>query len=436
MMIHPLLKRSRTVALVATVTIGLGVLLTAAPTPGLADSPGQRLEKAGISATRLERLSSALEIYVRDERLPGAVTLVMRRGEVVYHEAHGWRDREKGSAMSRDTVFRIASQSKALVSVGILMLQEEGRLLLSDPLEKYLPGFANPRVAVPRNGGGYDLVPAKRSITLHDLLTHAAGIAYGTGTSRDLWNAAGIQGWYFADRDEPVAAVVERMGPLPLESQPGERWVYGYATDILGVVIEKVSGQTLDTFLREKIFERLAMCDTHFYLPVAKQNRLAVVYGADSSGKGLYRLPDGRGINSQGTYTREDGVAYSGGAGLLSTASDYARFLRMLAAGGSLEGKRLLSRKSVELMISNGLGDVAYRDGQGFGLGFSMTTDVGRRGVPSSLGEFGWGGAYHSVYWVDPHEDLIVVYLTQLMPAGKIDDHAKLRALVYQAIVD
>lgn len=435
-MIHPLHTKFRAIVIAAAVTTGLGALLAATPTPGLAASPSPRIEQAGISSARLERLSTVLDKYVRDERLPGSVTLVMRRGEVVYHEAHGWRDREKGSVMPRDAIFRIASQSKALVSVGILMLQEEGQLLLSDPLEKYLPSFAKPRVAVPRDGGGYDLVPAKRSITLHDLLTHTAGIAYGTGISSDLWKAAGIQGWYFADRNEPVAAVVERMAALPLESQPGERWVYGYATDILGVVIEKISGQTLDAFLREKIFEPLAMRDTHFYLPSAKQNRLAVVYGADSAGKGLYRLPDGDGINTQGAYTRNDGVAHSGGAGLLSTASDYARFLRMLAAGGSLDGKRLLSRKSVELMISNGLGDVAYRDGEGFGLGFSMTTDVGRRGVPSSLGEFGWGGAYHSTYWVDPHEDLIVVYLTQLMPAGKIDDHAKLRALVYQAIVD
>ncbi|MBM4214346.1 MAG: beta-lactamase family protein [Gammaproteobacteria bacterium] len=436
MMIHPLYTRFRFIVIAAAVTTGLATLLAAAPTPGFAATPAQRAEKAGISPTRLERLSATLESYIRDERLPGSVTLVMRRGEVVYHEAHGWRDREQAAAMPRDAIFRIASQSKALVSVGILLLQEEGQLLLSDPLEKYLPSFANPRVAVPREGSRYDLVPAKRGITLHDLLTHTAGIAYGTGTSSDLWQAAGIQGWYFADRNEPVAAVVERMGALPLESQPGERWVYGYATDILGVVIEKVSGKTLDAFLREKIFEPLAMRDTHFYLPSAKQNRLAVVYGANSSGKGLYRLPNGNGINSQGAYTRKDGVAYSGGAGLLSTASDYGRFLRMLAAGGSLDGKRLLSRKSVELMINNGLGDVAYRNGEGFGLGFSMTTDVGRRAVPSSLGEFGWGGAYHSVYWVDPHEDLIVVYLTQLMPAGKIDDHAKLRALVYQAIID
>jgi CubicO group peptidase (beta-lactamase class C family) len=436
MMIHPLRTRFRSVVISTVATVALGVVLAGVPIPSLAASPSPHTEKAGISSARLERLSATLESYVQDGRLPGSVTLVMRRGEVVYHEAHGWRDRENAAAMPRDAIFRIASQSKALISVGILMLQEEGALLLSDPLEKYVPSFAKLRVAVPREGGGYDLVPAKRSITLRDLLMHTAGIAYGSGISSDLWKAAGIQGWYFADRNEPVSAVVERMGALPLESQPGERWVYGYATDILGVVIEKVSGKTLDAFLREKIFEPLAMRDTHFYLPSAKQNRLAVVYGADSAGKGLYRLPDGNGVNTQGAYTRKDGVAYSGGAGLLSTASDYARFLRMLLAGGSLDGKRLLSRKSVELMISNGLGDVGYRDGEGFGLGFSISTDVGRRGVPGSLGEFGWGGAYHSVYWVDPREDLIVVYLTQLMPAGKIDDHAKLRALIYQAIID
>lgn len=396
-------------------------------------------EAVGLSSERLKRLSTALNGYVKDGRLPGGVALVARRGKVVYVEAFGQRDREAGSLMRKDAIFRIASQTKALVSVGVMILQEEGQLLISDPVGKYLPEFRETTVAVPKDTGGYEVVKAKRPITIRDLLTHTAGVGYGGGVARDRWEAARITGWYFADRNEPIGVTVSRMAALPFDAQPGERYVYGYATDILGALIERVSGETLDEFLRSRILAPVGMRDTHFYLPESKRDRFAVVYSAQASGGlasgGLERAPDPGGMVGQGAYLKGPKRSYSGGAGLLSTATDYARFLQMLLNGGELDGRRIMSRKSVELMTVDHLGDKTFRSGEGFGLGFSVVKDLGARGVPGSLGEFGWGGAYHSTYWVDPKEQLVVVYFTQLMRAGDIDDHGKLRALVYQAIV-
>jgi len=393
-------------------------------------------EDVGLSTKRLERLSETLDGYVKDERLAGGVAMVIRKGKVAYVRAFGQRDREAKAAMKEDTIFRIASQSKALTSVGVMILQEEGKLLISDAVGKYLPEFINTTVAVPKDGGGYDVVKAKRQITIRDLLTQTAGIGYGGGPARDKWEAAKITGWYFADRDEPVGATISRLAALPMDAQPGERFVYGYSTDILGAMIEKVSGQPLDQFLTSRIIEPLGMKDTSFYLPPAKADRLAVVYSTKSTG-GIERAPDpGIGVG-QGAYVNGPRKSFSGGAGLLSTANDYGRFLQMLANGGTLDGKRILSRKSVELMTADHLRTIRYdREGQGFGLGFSVVKDVGAYGAPSSVGEYGWGGAYHSNYWVDPKEQMVVVYFTQLIPAPGIDDHGKLRSLIHQAIVD
>jgi CubicO group peptidase (beta-lactamase class C family) len=391
-------------------------------------------EQTGLSAERLGRLTRTLDAYVEDGQLAGGVAMVLRDGKLAYVHAFGQRDRQAGAPMRKDTIFRIASQTKALVSVAVMMLQEEGRLVLSDPVAKYLPEFRETTVAVPRDGGGYDVVKAKRQITLSDLLTHTSGIDYGYGPAADRWKAAGIQGWYFADRDEPIAATVGRMAALPFAAQPGERWVYGYSMDILGVVVERASGQTLDAFLQSRILQPLKMVDTHFYLPPSKRDRLAVVYTRRDNGP-LEPAPDPGGMTGQGAYAEGPRKSFSGGAGLLSTAPDYARFLQMLLNGGELDGIRILSRKSVELMTVDHLDGIEFQPGQGFGLGFSILEDLGARGTPGSVGEFGWGGAYHSTYWVDPRERLVVVYLTQLIPAGNLDDYAKLRALVYQAIV-
>ena len=411
---------------------------------GSCTAPPPETALPGLDPERLARLDAALQAYVDAGTLPGAVALVASRGETAYLKAFGHRDREAGDPLETDDIFRIASQSKAVVSVAIMMLQEEGRLLISDPVGRHLPEYLETTVARANDDGTYDVVAARQPITIRHLLTHTAGITYGGGTAAREWVEADITGWYFAHRDEPIRETVRRMAALPFEADPGEYWVYGYATDILGAVVEVASGLPLDEFLRTRIFEPLGMPDTHFYLPPEKRDRLTVVYSAGQDG--LARAPDPGGMVGQGAYVDGPRMSFSGGAGLLSTAPDYARFLQMLLNGGKLGDARILSPKSVELMTVDHLGGLLVRDlndasavfgaerGVGFGLGFRVVEDVGAHGVPGSEGIYGWGGAYHSSYWVDPEEELVVVYLAQLIPAGNLDDHAKFRALVYQAI--
>lgn len=389
--------------------------------------------EVGVDAARLERLSDALQSYVEAEQLAGSVTLVARRGKTIYLRAFGQRDREAGAPMREDTLFRIASQTKAIVSVGVMLLAEEGRLVIQDPVGRYLPEFSATTVAVESGDGRYEVVAADRAVTIRDLLTHTSGFGYGTGPAAAQWLEAGVQGWYLADRGAPIRDLVAQIAALPADAQPGERWVYGYNTDILGALIEAVSGQALDEFLAARIFAPLGMADTHFFVPRNKADRLAAVYSIEDGR--LVRAPRD-GAAAQGAYVDGPRRAFSGGAGLVSTATDYSRFLQMLLDGGELDGVRILSHKTVELMTTSHLGDVSFRSGQGFGLGFSVVEDVGRRGTPGSVGEFGWGGAYHSTYWVDPAEELVVVHLTQLIPAGDVDDQAKVRSLVYQALAD
>jgi len=399
------------------------------------DLPVGKPEDLGFSSDRLQRLTSVFQAYSNDKKMAGSVVMVLRHGKVAYINSFGKRDVESNAPMQNDAIFRIASQTKAIVSVGIMILQEEGKLLISDPVGKYIPEFNETTVAQPREGGGYDVVKAKRGITLRDLLTHSAGIGYGYGLAADRWKEAGIQGWYFADRDEPVGVTIARMGKLPMDAQPGEKYVYGYNTDILGVVIEKVSGKSLEEFLTTRILTPLGMKDTHFYLPQAKVNRLATVYSAFAD-KPLERAPDPGHMTGQGAYVTGPRKSFSGGAGLLSTAADYAKFLQMMLNKGTLNGNRILAPSSVELMTVSHIGSIPYSTpGVGFGLGFSVCEDVGDRGIPGSVGEFGWGGAYGSTYWVDPKEDMVVVYFKQLIPTNGVDDQAKLRTLIYQAIV-
>lgn len=425
-------------ALILFFLLSVGSAMSVAPVGAQAVSAGAHVAtgSVGISPERLDRLQRTLERYVDEGRLPGGVTLLAKGGSVVYLEPFGYRDRESGAPMPEDAIFRIASQTKALVSVGVMMLQEEGRLLLSDPVGRYLPEFMETTVAVPNDDGdGYTVEPADRPITIRDLLTHTAGIGYGYGVARDRWEAAGITGWYFADREEPIRATVARMAALPFDAHPGERWIYGYSTDILGALVEVASGQSLDAFLRSRLIDPLGMDDTHFYLPPDKRHRLAVVYTVTPDGH-LERAPDGGGRLDQGAYVEGPRASFSAGAGLVSTARDYGRFLQMLLNDGELDGLRILSPASVRLMTVDHLDRIEYLPGQGFGLGFYVVEDLGARGMPGSVGEFGWGGAYHSTYWVDPVTELVVVYLTQVIPATGLDDHGKVRSLVYQAIVD
>lgn len=402
----------------------------------------------GMDVERLDVLTAALDDYVADGRLPGGVLHISRRGEVVLEHAFGYQDLENNIRMRPDSMHRIASQTKAFTSVAVMMLQEDGKLLIGDPVGKYLPEFMETTVAVPDADAesGYRIQPADRPITIRDLLTHTAGIGYGFAGASEAWAEAGIVGWYFAGDEESLRDKVARMASLPQEAQPGARYVYGFSTDVLGALVEVVSGMSLGDFLKMRLFEPLDMQDTYFFVPLDEAFRFATVYG-ESDG-GLVRLPkagegDGNFFHGQGHYLVGPKQSHSGGAGAVSTARDYARFLEMLRAGGTLDGVRILGRKSVEKMLVNHLpadvgvcfGDTFCYPG-GFGLGFLITEDLGASASPRSVGSYGWGGAYHSVYWVDPAEEMTVVYLTQLIPASNVDDHDKIAALIYQAIAD
>ena len=390
----------------------------------------------GVSSERINNLNRVLQNYVDDNSISGAVALVARKNKIVFFDAVGKSDIEKNKIMEKDAIFRIASQTKAIISVGVMILQEQGRLLISDELGDYIPEFKKTNVEERNKEGGYEIVDAKRPITIRDLLTHTSGIGYGYGLAKDLWEQAKIQGWYFADRNEPILETVKRMASLPFEAHPGEKFVYGYNTDILGAVIEVVSGQSLETFLQNRILTPLGMNDTHFYLPKNKVSRLATVHS--SGDDGIVKAPVDGTMVSQGAYVKGPRKSFSGGAGFLSTAIDYAKFLQMMLNGGKFDGKRIISRKSIELMTTDHLDQATFEwtKGTGFGLGFSVLTNLGLRGEYGTVGEYGWGGAYHSSYWVDPKEELLVVYFTQLIPAKNINDHGKLRAQVYQSLVD
>ena len=421
--------------------VALATLPASVPALRAEALPAAAPEAVGLSSDRLQRLRSLMRHYVDEGRIAGVVTYVARDGKVAHLEAFGRADVEAGRAMQEDTIFRIASQTKAVTSVAVMMLVEEGKVGLADPVSRFIPAFEKTTVAVAPPAGAVagspvSVVPATRPITIRDLLTHTAGISYGDGPAREQWETAGIQGWYFGDRSEPVSAVVERMAALPMDAQPGETYVYGYSTDILGVVVEKVSGMTLAEFFQRRITSPLELADTQFYLPPAQKDRLAAVYSA-KDGKIERAADPGTG---QGHYVEGPRVAFSGGAGLLSTARDYGRFLQMLLNGGEIDGVRLLSPKTVELMTADHTGTLFAdarndRAGLGFGLGFEVTEDLGLSGRHGSLGAYGWGGAYHTTYWVDPSEKLVALLMTQLLPAGGSDLHARFRALVYQSIV-
>ncbi len=402
----------------------------------------------GMDEARLAVLTAALDDYVADGRLSGGVLHVSRRGEVVLEHAFGHQDIEQNIPMTPDSLHRIASQTKAFTSVGIMMLQEEGKLSISDPVGKYLPEYRQTTVAIPNESAksGYRVVDADRPITIRDLLTHTSGISYGDGPAMEAWFEAQIVGWYFAGDEESMRDKVARMATLPQAAQPGEQYVYGFSTDILGAVIEEISGQSLSDFLEARLFDPLDMEDTDFFVPADKAARLATVYGL--AGDSIARAPNagqegGSFYHGQGHYVDGPRVSHSGGAGAVSTARDYAAFLEMLRSGGVVDGVRFLEARSIEQMIVDYLPndvDVCFGPQNclpgGFGLGFLVTEERAGNEPSRRVGSYGWGGAYHSLYWVDPAEELTVVYLTQLIPSTGLDDHDRITTLIYQAIVD
>ena len=396
----------------------------------------QPAPSSAFSPQRLARIDSVLQQYVHENRIGGVVALVLRDGQPVYERALGWSDKEAGRRMAADTIFRIASQTKAITSVAVLSLMEEGRIGLNDPVSRFIPSFAKTTVAV-RSGGGVSFVPARRAITIRDLLTHTAGISYGTQSDvAALYEAKGLgpaagPGWYTADKNEPVCETMERLGSLPFIAQPGEQWVYGYNTDVLGCVVERASGVPLDEFVRTRITAPLGMKDTVFYLPPEHRARLATLYASGSDGLSV-RAPEG--ARGQGAYVDGPRRSFSGGAGLLSTARDYARFLEMIRNHGALNAVRILAPRTVKLMTTNQVGTLHSSTGLGFGLGFGTTDRFGANGMDSE-GAFGWGGAYGSMYRVDPEARLVIVLMIQQMP-NATDIGQKFPTLVYQALIE
>jgi CubicO group peptidase (beta-lactamase class C family) len=402
--------------------------------------------RPGLEAARAARIDHLLQRYVDENRIAGAVALVMRDGRPVYERAVGWADKEAGRRMNPSTIFRIASQTKAFTSTAVLALVEEGKIGLTEPVGHFIPTFTRTTVAV-RTASGVNIVPAKRAITIQDLLTHTAGISYGTDEhvaalyeAKSLGPAAG-NGWYTADKEEPICETMARLGTLPFVAQPGEAFVYGYNTDILGCVVEKASGMPLDEFVRTRITGPLGLKDTRFFVPPAERERLAAVYASGPDGL-IVRAPEGS--KGQGAYVDGPRKSFAGGAGLTSTAHDYARFLEMIRNGGALDGVRILAPRTVALMTTNQSGTLhsfaSYLSsertstGLGFGFGFETVDRYGASGM-AGVGAFGWGGAYGTTYQVDVQSRSVLVLMIQLMP-NATDIQQKFNTLVYQALVD
>lgn len=390
----------------------------------------------GMSKSRLDRVTTAMQRYIDRKEVPGVVTLVARRGKVVHFEAQGSRWVEEGVPMKKDTIFRIASMTKPITSVALMMLHEEGHFLLSDPISRWLPEYAEMKIAVPSGGDRvglpYKTIASDVPITVRHILTHTAGFANSyRGLTRGEYLAISPR----QKTDETVGDFVTRMASLPLNYEPGTNWEYSRATDHVGRLVEVISGQTLDELFKERIFKPLGMDDTHFYLPEEKLDRFAAQYSPNEDG--TIKLADAPTADSR--FVKEPHLYFMGAGGLMSTATDYWRFQQMMLNGGKLGSKRILGRKTVELMTDNHTGDLPIwltGPGYGFGLGYSVITDRGAAGSMASEGTFGWGGAYCTYFWVDPVEDVVGIVMTQVRPYTHINIRQEFAVLVNQAIID
>lgn len=375
-----------------------------------------------------------LDAAARRNEIGGLVALVMRDDAVVYERAVGWRDREADVPMTTNTLFRIASQTKAITSAAVLMLMEEGRLGLATPASQFIPTFARTTV-MKRTPAGDSIVPARRAITIKDLLTHTAGLSYGVESTvaeryraKGLGPAAGF-GWYTADKTDSICTTIDTLGTLPFVAQPGERFVYGYNTDVLGCIVERASGMSLAQYIATRLTEPLGMRDTYFYVPRTEASRLATVYRSE---QGRVVRADS-GARGQGHYLNGPRISFSGGAGLVSTARDYARFLQMIAHGGVWQNRRYLAPHTVALMTTDQIPSL-YGPASGFGLGFEIVEQYGTSGL-ASKGTFGWGGAYGSNYKVDPVEGLIIVVMMNQLPNAS-DIVTRFQTMLYAALVE
>jgi CubicO group peptidase (beta-lactamase class C family) len=390
-----------------------------------------------FSPERLQRIDKLVQQYIDSGWIKGANALIARNGKIVYYKAFGTADAEKNIPMKTDAIFRIASQTKAITSAAVMMLYEEGKFLLDDPISKYIPSFAHPKVLAEFNPKDttYTTSAARREITIRDLLTHTSGIDYaqiGSDKMKAIYAKAGINAAFVSEKIF-LADAINKLGALPLVRQPGEGFTYSLSVDVLGYLVEKVSGKSLDQFFKERIFEPLGMKDTYFYLPKAKFARLAAVYTPDKL-QHLVRWSSSTFLGISADYPMVDGTYYSGGGGLSSTIKDYATFLQMLLNNGEYNGHRLLARHTVEMMTTNQIGDLFVSGVNKFGLGFEITTKAGQAKLGESEGSFSWGGFYGTIYWADPKEKLDCLFFVQQFPYPHGDLNNKFIALVYAAL--
>jgi len=398
------------------------ILLFIVPTVFSQGLPTASPEEVGFSSSRLDRIKPAMQIYVSQNKLPGLISLVARRGEVVHFEKYGKMN--ENQSMQFDAIFRIASMTKPVTSTAIMMLYEEGRFQLNDPVSKYIPEFNDLKVFSGVEKGELKLVKPENPMTIRDLLTHTSGLTYG------FFGNSPVDSIYKVSKlfDGTLNEMINKLAGIPLLFQPGTKWNYSMSTDVLGYLVEVISGKSFDEFLEERIFKPLKMKDTGFFVPKDKVNRFAAVYGMAEGGEIK--------VVQKPKTTGKLPKLLSGGGGLMSTISDYSRFAQMLLNKGELDGTRLLGRKTVEFMTQNHLSFDAGRPGRGFGLGFAVTENVAKSNLIGSKGEYWWAGIHNTFFWVDPEEEMILILMTQFSPFRYYPVHKEFKILTYQAIID
>lgn len=399
----------------------------------------------GISIASLARLDQhLLSRYVQTQKIAGCLTLISRRGEIAHLSAMGHMDRERGKPMATDTIFRFYSMTKPITSVALMQLHERGAFQLTDPVSRFIPQWQNLQVMCGGEWPHFETRPAERPMSVRDLLSHQSGLTYGfmEGALEQAYNQADVyQAGTMKGRN--LQSMIDRLADLPLKFSPGDRWNYGVSTDVCGYLVQVLSGQRFDEYLQEQIFDPLGMEDTGFDVPPEKIDRFAANYerGPDKQ----LRLMD----DPATSHYAKPQTFFSGGGGLVSTAHDYHRFCQMLLNGGELDGARLLGPKTIELMTMNHLPDgqdlseralgsfsETANDGVGFGLGFAMIVDIPRTQNVGSVGEYYWGGAASTIFWIDPTEDMIVIFLTQFMPSGTFNFRGQIKQILYPGLLD
>jgi CubicO group peptidase (beta-lactamase class C family) len=402
-------------------------------------------EEVGLSGDRLTRIESHLQDrYLAPKKIAGVLTLVARRGKVAYLSPVGMMDVKREKPMTEDTIFRIYSMTKPIATVALMMLYEHSHFQLGDQVYKYIPEWRNLEVYVSGEYPNFVTKPPERDMTIRDLLTHTSGLTYGASAELGTPVGAAYQKLEVMDRRKgTLKKMVQEVAELPLEFSPGSRWNYGISTDVCGYLVEVISGMSFDEYLKKHIFEPLGMVDTGFHVPPEKADRFAANYNRDANKK-LQLMDD----PANSAYLTPP-TCFSGGGGLVSTAADYYRFCQMLLNGGELDGVRLLGPRTIEYMTINhlpgnqDLTDLSIsafsetaNEGVGFGLGFAVIIDLVKSQQVGSLGEYYWGGAASTIFWIDPAQDLIVIFLTQMMPSNTFNFRGQLKSLIYPAIID